>query len=316
MRWFSWFLAAAAIGHAAAAMVTLLLRRVNVDLGLFVLRMSNINQLLLRAAILLALLLLVSPAARARAAAFMRDRGFFVAALLAAAWLSLGPAPQALGRPIELAAPYAALFTYVPGFDGLRVPARFAMIVAFMLAVLAGYGAAALARSGLGRRSLVVVGIAVLIEGTHVPFVVNGMTPLRDLRTPEARLYRPARAPAVYHAMARQPAGAVVVELPLGQPDYDLRAMYYSTVHWRRLVNGYSGFVPPHYFRLTAALAEVPRHPEVALQALGASGATHAILHEAAYLGTEGTETAAVLRQAGAVELFRDGSDVLLQLPR
>jgi len=34
---------------------------------------------------------------------------------------------------------------------------------------------------------------------------------------------------------------SVLVELPIGQPDYDLRAMYYSTMHWRGLVNGYSG---------------------------------------------------------------------------
>jgi hypothetical protein len=38
------------------------------------------------------------------------------------------------------------------------------------------------------------------------------------------------------------------------------------------------------------------------------------ILHEAAYLGTDGPEIAAVLRGRGAVELFRDGSDVLFRL--
>jgi hypothetical protein len=156
----------------------------------------------------------------------------------------------------------------------------------------------------------------VLIEGTHVPFTVNGMTPLRDFNTPEARLYRPARAPAIYHEMARQSAASVVVELPLGQPDFDLRAMYYSTVHWRPVVNGYSGFTPPHYGRLAAVLSEIPRHPDLSLQALHATGATHVIVHEAAYRDSEGAETVAVLRAADAVELFRDGSDVLFELPR
>ena len=314
--WLAWLLAATAIGHGVAALLTIALRRVTLDTGLFVVRMGNIDRMLLRAAVALALLLVVSPTARMRLGAFMRDRGFFVLGLVAAAWLSLGPEPQSLGRPIELAAPYRLLYDHVPGFDGLRVPARFAMIGIFMLAVLAGYGAAVLARFRPGRRALVVLAAAFLLESTHVPFVVNGMTPLLDFNTPEARLYRPSRAPAIYHEMARQATASVVVELPLGQPDFDLRAMYYSTVHWRPVVNGYSGIFPPHYGRLIPALSEIPRHADVSLQALRATGATHVILHEAAYRGSEGAETAAVLRNAGAVELFRDGGDVLLRLGR
>ena len=149
-RWLAWFFAAAAVGHGVAAVATLLLRRITFDTGLFVVRMSNVNQLLLRGGVAFVLMLLVSPAARARTRAFMRDRGFFVIVLLAAFWLSLGPAPQSLGRPVEIAGPYQLLFDYVPGFDGVRVPARFAMIVAFALAVLAGYGAAALSRAPFG----------------------------------------------------------------------------------------------------------------------------------------------------------------------
>jgi hypothetical protein len=45
------------------------------------------------------------------------------------------------------------------------------------------------------------------------------------------------------------------------------------------------------------------------------SGATHAIVHEAAYVDTEGVDTTELLRGAGAVEIARDGSDVLLRLP-
>jgi hypothetical protein len=310
----AWVLAAAAVGHAAAAVATMFLRRINVDLWLFTLRMSNINQLLLRAGVLFGLLLLVSPAVRDRLGAFMRDRGFFVLAVAAAAWLSLGPSPQALGRPIEIVAPYAFLHDYVPGYSGVRAVARFAMVVAFMLAVLGGYGAAALARTRTGRHALVVLGAFFLLEGTYASFTVNGMSSSDDFNLPEARLYRPARAPAVYQAMAQQPAGSVVAELPLGFPDFDLRAMYYSTVHRHPLVNGYSGLFPPHYARLYYALSDIPQQPDLALQALGATGATHVILHEAAYLGTDGPEIAAVLRGKGAVELFRDGSDVLFRL--
>ena len=315
-RWLAWFFAAVAVGHGVAAVATLLLRRITFDTGLFIVRMSNVNQLLLRGGVAFVLMLLVWPAARARAREFMRDRGFFVIVLLAAFWLSLGPAPQSLGRPVEIAGPYQLLFDYVPGFDGVRVPARFAMIVAFALAVLAGYGAAALSRAPFGRIVLVAACAVAFLEGVRVPFILNGATPLRDFNAPEARVYRPARAPAVYHELARQPPDTVVIELPLGPPDFDLRAMYYSVVHWRPVVNGYSGFYPPHYGRLVTALSEIPRHPDISLEALRSTGATHLVLHEAAFRENEGAATADVLRSAGAVELFRDGSDVLFRLPR
>jgi hypothetical protein len=315
-RWLAWLFAAAAIVHGIAAVATLLLRRISFDTGLFVLRMSNVNQLLLRAAVAFALLLLVSPTARARCHIFLRERGYFVAVLLTAMWLSLGPIPQSLGRPVEIVAPYRLLFEHVPGFDGVRVPARFAMIVALALAVLAGYGAAWVSQARLGRAILIVAAVVAVLEGTRLPFIVNGAYALRDFNTPEARLFRPARAPAVYREVAAQPSDAVLIELPLGPPDFDLRAMFYSVVHWRPLVNGYSGFYPPHYGRLITALSEIPRHADVSMEALRSTGATHLILHQAAYKDGEGEATAQVLTAAGATELFRDGSDLLFLLPR
>ena len=315
-QWFGWLLGAAAVLHVAAAVAVLISRRIAWDLGWFELRMSNANQLLVRATVAAALLLLVSPRARNWLRAFLRDRGYPVAGLLVAAWLSLGPLPLAQGRPVEIAAPYRLLYEHVPGFDGLRVPARFGMIEALMLAMLAGYGAHALSRSRPGIAVLGAAGVFFFLEATQMPFTTNGMAAIRGYATPEARVYRPARAPAVYREMVRQPSGSVLVEFPFGQPDYDLRAMFYSTVHWHALVNGYSGVFPPHYGLLTSAFSEMPRHPDVSLDALRMSGATHAIVHEAAYLDTEGTDTSELLRRSGAVEILRDGSDVLMRLSR
>ena len=125
----AWVLIVAATLHLLAAAATLLYRRVTLDLGLFQVRITNIDQLLLRALVLMTIAAIVSPGYRTRIAEFMRARGFFVLALFLAMWLSLGVSPQTLGRPLNLTGIYAALYEYVPGFDGLRVPARFAMIV-------------------------------------------------------------------------------------------------------------------------------------------------------------------------------------------
>jgi hypothetical protein len=311
-----WLLGLAALAHLALAVSAVVERRIRIDLGVIELRASNVTQLLLRAAIAYALVLVLSPAVRQRSAAFLRDRGFFLVALVAAMWLSLGPMPHTLGRPLELVGPYRWLFDYVPGFQGLRAAARYGMIVAFMLAVLGGYGAAALARARAGRWLVAAMAAGFLLEGTMVPFLVNGVTAPRGFNRPEARVYRPSRAPSIYREGVRALPTGVLAELPLGIPDFDLRAIYYSTVHWRKVLNGYSGYTPPYYGLLALALSEVPRHPDVSLQALRGAGATHVLVHEGAYLGNEGEETSAALRTRGAVELYRDAFDVLLELPR
>jgi hypothetical protein len=310
----AWVCLGVAAIHLFIAGATLLYRRFVLDLGLFTIRVTNIDQLLFRAVVLVALAALVSPVCRSQIAAFMRTRGFYLLALVAALWLSLGIAPQTLGRPLNLTGLYQLLYTYVPGFDGLRVPARFNMIAVLMLAVLGGYGAAALTRWRWATPALVILTTAFFAESLVRPFPINGLGTLRDYATPEARLYRPARAPAVYRRLAQE-SGVVLAELPLGQPDYDIRAMFYSVVHHARLLNGYSGFFPPHYGLLALSLSDVPAHATTAWDTLRSGGVSHVIVHEAAWLDDRGPRTTAALTQLGATEVFRDGSDVILRLP-
>ncbi len=306
-----------AVLHLGAAGAALLYRRVTIDLGWFDISISNINQLLLRAAVLIAIALALSPPARRAAGTVMRGPGFFLLALLAAVWLSLGPVPQALGRPIELVAPYRLLYDYLPGVDSLRVPSRFGMIAVLMLGVLGGFGAAVLSRGRRGRLLVPVLGLLFLVESLSLPFPVNapatrpGLTRVNGL---DARVYRPGRAPAVYREIARLPAGAVIAELPLGDRELDSRAMFYSAVHWRPLLNGYGEIFPRHYDSLAVAVSDVPRHADAALDALRAAGTTHVLVHEGASAAGDGASTTAALLERGATELFRDGAHVLLEL--
>jgi hypothetical protein len=122
-----------------------------------------------------------------------------------------------------------------------------------------------------------------------------------------------AEAPAVYRRLAGEPEDAVVVELPLGVPDFDLRAVYYAAAHWRRIANGYSGFFPPHYGRLTLALSDLAHHPDIGWGALQEIGATHVVVHEHVFR-TGGASVTRALVQRGARILFRGGGDVLLRV--
>ena len=62
---------------------------------------------------------------------------------------------------------------------------------------------------------------------------------------------------ALYQFIAGLPEPCAIVELPLGEPAFDVRYVFYSTLHWKRIVNGYSGGAPVEYgqslFTLTTA---------------------------------------------------------------
>ncbi|MGE3518305.1 MAG: discoidin domain-containing protein, partial [Vicinamibacterales bacterium] len=47
-----------------------------------------------------------------------------------------------------------------------------------------------------------------------------------------------------------------VVELPPGDPATDFGALYRATIHGRPIVNGYSGYMPPHYLPLAHAIRD------------------------------------------------------------
>jgi len=163
--------------------------------------------------------------------------------------LALGPNPGAGGAKFWDKAPYYYLLG-LPGASALRVPARFAMPAAFCLALAA---AAALGRlvGRRGRRGTALVALAaagVLWDGW--------LDRLPILDAPEA-VALPADAPV-----------AAVLELPVDE-ERDALAMYRATVHGVPLVNGYSGFEPPHY---TALRWGLKRHEAGVLAALREHG--------------------------------------------
>jgi len=264
--------------------------------------------------------IVLSASRRSREAASQRlltPAGVFSAITLFAIVMSFGPEIHAKGRVVATSSVYTVFYNLVPGFDGLRVPARYATIVALGLAALSAIGVAAIDRRHQGRAAAV-AGALILLEAAAVPIPINqnstaytqsGLAPL------PASLAIGSAAPEVYRFVAQLPASAVLVELPLGEPAFDVRYMFYSTLHWRRLVNGYSGGAPPQYGVLTESLKDVVRRPDRAWQAIADSTATHAIVHEGSYAADGGSRLSAWLRSRGAREVAAFGSDRVFVIP-
>jgi hypothetical protein len=155
---------------------------------------------------------------------------FYVLATGVMYLLCFGPRPQFLGEPFMYHAPYSWLMA-LPGYDAVRVPARFAMLAALCLSVVAGLAFARLTRhAGWSIRAPLA---AIVIAGILVDSWIGEM-PLPAL-------------PERLQALESLPAGTVVLELPLGETGDDVAAMYRGMYHRRPVVNGYSGFFPSSY---------------------------------------------------------------------
>lgn len=278
-------------------------------------RATNPARLLSGIAIVyLALLMVSTDARRALRTAATSPLTLATVLMVLAVWLSLGPVPQSQGRALSGLGLYALFYEHVPGFNGLRVPARYAMVAALFLSMVAGYGALApLKRVARPAIVAVVLAAAFLIEVGFAPLLLNqtwgdsGVAP-----PPKVEPWK--RAPAVYRTLASMADARVVTEFPFGDPAWELRWVYYSTVHWKRLVNGYSGGFPLGYKVRAAQLQRLADDPDSAWLVLRNTGTTHVIVHEAAYGSGRASEVHAWLIQHGATEIRRFDGDVLYEL--
>ena len=254
----------------------------------------------------LVVVLAFSPRVRRMAVAlFTSPGGFYAAAAVAAIWLSFG----AYG-------PYTLFYEHVPGFDGLRVPARYGVLALLFLATLGGLGAARLVkRFRWGLPFVAVCGLLVLVESTAAPFEVNRPDWSDEMNPPPPRVYTGRDVPGVYQYARTLPPRAILAEFPFGTDTYDVRYMFYSTVHWRRLVNGYSGGFPERYVERRRLLLDPLLNPGDAWRALVEAGTTHVIIHHGAYPAHEapGLRNWLLARGARPVSMFEE--DELFELP-
>jgi hypothetical protein len=278
------------------------------------------QRLILQFVIALALLLGVSPRARIEAARMVRSPIFFaLTATILAMWLSLGPIPKAGDSLVSGIGIYKVLYDYVPGFNGVRVPARYAMIAGLFLAILAGYGsrtAFAQARNPKPQALLVAVfSLLILIEGAAIPIEIN-RTWNQNEAMPPSRVMKYSEAPPVYARVKLLPAGTAITEFPFGDAAWEIRYTYYAAAHWKPITNGYSGSFPPRYTQRVARLKQVAKDPDAAWQTLKESGTTHVVLHRNAFASAADADTVENwLKAHGAKELERfPDNDILLSV--
>ncbi|MCD6031105.1 MAG: hypothetical protein K0S78_3279, partial [Thermomicrobiales bacterium] len=185
--------------------------------------------------------------------------------------LSLGPSfgpRHGQGPPL----PYGWMFDHVPFFRAMRVPARLGGLTNLTIVLLAGLGLATAwerlrAGSRLWRFSHHVWAGPVLtgvIAAAVLAELWTGAIPLESVD-------RGADAGVAARWLATQPAGPVM-EFPAESVFADPAAasvrrhygetMFWSTVHWKPLVNGNSGFIPRAYSDFIERFVGVIERPD------------------------------------------------------
>ena len=185
--------------------------------------------------------------------------------------LSLGPSPPLLGGPAL--APFGWL-ARLPGFSGMRAPGRFGLVCMMGLSGLAAIGASTISRrlGKMGPAAVVLLVPLMLAEWFVVGFPSG---------KPE-----PEGIPSIYLTPQVRSARAIA-----SLPEYRDRVdwfkgsdyLYYSTAHWRPIVNGFGRSEPENQATVIQAVRGFAVDPAPAR----ALGVQYVVVHSARLEGAE-----------------------------
>jgi len=205
----------------------------------------------------------------------------FLAISLTGLVLSLGPVLH-LGRytihnPFPIPLPYALFYYIVPGFQGFRNAARWEMLFILLLAVLCALVLVKILKKYSTKTKIIIYCILIVgcfAEG-NFPMHLQKIISVKDF-------------PKVYSWLATTPENTKIIEMPIYSwnmapySDNEFWRMYYSTIHFRRTVNGGGGFTPPPWIEMVYELDASFPSPN-ALEKLDTLGLQYIIVHKNEY---------------------------------
>lgn len=157
--------------------------------------------------------------------------------------LSFGPFlhlnRHTIHHPFPVPLPYALFYYIMPGFQGFRNSARWEMLFIISIAILIGLELQIITKKISFKIKIAIY--LVLIIG-----IIGEFSQIQFISIPQKKVF-----PKIYSWMDTTPVNSTFIFMPIYnwnmQPyaQQELFREYYSTIEFRPMVNGYSGFSPP-----------------------------------------------------------------------
>ena len=189
------------------------------------------------------------------------ERIFYLLLTIIAVFLTLGPIIHLNGKEIGYG-PYFLFYKYIPGIAGMRVPGRFYVLVLIGICVMAAYGLQRILQhlQKFSQPWLCIIFLAIILMENY-----NGPLPATKTNTNIKSSYpspilniKREDIPPVYNWLSTMPDDINILELPYNNFNLNVQYQYYSRYHNKRLINGYSGYVPSSYYYIEHLLRNFP----------------------------------------------------------
>jgi len=215
--------------------------------------------------------------------------------------LALSPQPSyyelSVPGSIYVPLPTLAFYLCLPFFDAMRVWARFGLISAFALAILAGMGLARILRALKG-----------VVRWRHWDVALGGLCLAAVFElwaAPNPFGWTQVRQQPLDLWLAQQPGRGAVAQLPLWRSERG-PALYASTVHGRPIAYGYGAFFPSEYRQKRPLLYDFPTPQGIAL--LQEWGVQYVVLRADSF-GEQWSEVQRRVSQTDALHLVATFAD-------
>ena len=233
--------------------------------------------------------------------------------------LSLGPYFIHRGEATDYVLPYALFYYVLPGFESMRVPVRFVILVYFMASILGaillstalekinsrrllGLSSILLKRKLIYRNLALTFSLAVLLGAWMADRDQPAWPsiPIADLR---------ASVPAVYSKMPKVNSGPVL-DFPMWPPSKSAKYMYFQIFDRMPRIGGVSSNFPPEFFGLVNATASCPS--KFCFQAVDDTVAAWFVVHLSSMTTEERELWHDYKKPFGSFIFFEEADDVLV----
>ena len=245
--------------------------------------------------------------------------------------MSLGPVLILYGHLTYIPMPYLLFYYVFPGFSILRGVYRFMFMVSFGLSVLGGFGFYYMLKKVENVNFIRVLKVWGTIGLTGIVTLII-VAESWSVPVPAARIEVNSEIPEVYRWLGRNKIEGAIIEIPtlkLNEVSYEsdspqrerqkqyndreIKYLYYSTYHFKKLVNGVGSFLPPDRRTIFENLYRMP--DSSALSFFRGLDIRTFVIHS----GQLEPEDQAIwtpenIENMQMKEIFRDSTDMVLEL--